>query len=200
MLIRFRNFRYQSIQRALHFVNNEEVPATNTDRFVKLGNFMTKIISNFQTAINPRMYLCIDETLLKFYGRLSFRQYNPKKRSRFGIKMFILCDCALKFVWDILPYQGKSTQIADRSLIQSLGFGGAAVMTLMQGLLGKAHRVVVDNWFLGPKLAMQLKNLGTYVLGTVQKRRKGMPKLRGKLKKWQIDTYTDDHILIERYD
>ncbi|XP_021953089.2 piggyBac transposable element-derived protein 3-like [Folsomia candida] len=39
----------------------------------------------------------------------------------------------------------------------------------------------------------------TYVLGTVQRRRKGMPKMRGKLAKGRVETYCDDEILIERW-
>ncbi|OXA60346.1 PiggyBac transposable element-derived protein 4 [Folsomia candida] len=189
--------RFQGILRALHFSNNENY--TGRDRFCKLGSFMHDILGNFSSAILPGKNICIDETLLAYKGRLSFRQYNPKKRGRFGIKMFVLCDCALKFVLNILPYQGKSTPLADRTWVKDLGFGGATVLTLLQGYLNKAHRVVLDNWFLGPKLAKIMLAEKTYVLGTVQRRRKGMPKMRGKLAKGRVETYCDDEILIERW-
>ncbi|XP_035707126.1 piggyBac transposable element-derived protein 4 [Folsomia candida] len=160
---------------------------------------MKDILANFSSAVIPGKNICIDETLLAYKGRLSFRQYNPKKRGRFGIKMFVLCDCALKFVLNILPYQGKSTPLADRSWLKDLGFGGATVLTLLQGYLNKAYHVVVDNWFLGPKLAKIMLAEKTYVLGTVQRRRKGMPKMRGKLPKGHVQTFCDDEILVERW-
>jgi hypothetical protein len=95
---------YQYILRALHLHDNTNVPANNTDPFIKLGKIRPDIIQNFTAAIVLGEFLCIDETLLAFKGRLSFLQYNPKKRVRFGIKQFILCDCSLQFVVDILPY------------------------------------------------------------------------------------------------
>jgi len=34
----------------------------------------------------------VDEVTVKFKGRVIFRQYIPKKRKRFGIKIYTLCD------------------------------------------------------------------------------------------------------------
>jgi len=171
---------------------------TNTDRYVKLGSFMKSLTANFKTAINPSEFLCIDETLLAFKGRLSFLQYNLKKRARFGMKHFILADCSLQFVLDILPYQGKSTAILDRNWIKDYGFGGAAVLSLMSGFEGKSHKLVLDNWFLSPRVVRRLKENSIYALGTVQKRRKDMPVMTGKMAKGAIEIYSNSDFLIER--
>lgn len=40
---------------------------------------------------NPGESICIDETMVPFRGRLSFRQYIPGKRHKYGIKLFKLC-------------------------------------------------------------------------------------------------------------
>lgn len=163
---------------------------------------MGDLLRNFRSAIHAGRDLCIDESLIPFKGRLSFKQYNPKKRSRFGVKLFLVVDCAFKFVLDILPYQGKSTLIPDRSWITKLGFGGAAVMTLVQSYLDAGRRIIVDNWFHSLKLARILKTRLMYVLGTVQKRRKGIPKtarMTRKLRKGEIETFSDGNVLIERF-
>jgi hypothetical protein len=34
----------------------------------------------------------VDEVIVKFKGRVIFRQYIPQKRKRFGIKIYKLCD------------------------------------------------------------------------------------------------------------
>ena len=34
----------------------------------------------------------MDEVIVKFKGRVIFRQYIPKKRKHFGIKIYKLCD------------------------------------------------------------------------------------------------------------
>lgn len=179
-------------------MNNGTVPSTNTDRFVKLGNFMKKLTDKFKNAIKPGAFLTIDESLLSFKGRLSFKQFNKDKRARFGIKFFILCDALSRFVLKILPYQGATTEIENRGWIAEVGYGGAAVLTLLRGYLQKFHRVTLDNWFVSPTLALKLKALGTYLLGTAQKRRKRMPKMVGKLRKGEVETYSSDDILVER--
>jgi len=34
----------------------------------------------------------VDQVIVKFQGRVIFRQYIPKKRKSFGIKIYKLCD------------------------------------------------------------------------------------------------------------
>ncbi|XP_021953595.1 piggyBac transposable element-derived protein 3 [Folsomia candida] len=172
----------------------------STDSLVSTPFFPT--VMSRDRAIHAGKDLCTDESLFPFKGRLSFKQYNPKKRSRFGVKLFLIEDCAIQFVLDVLPYQGKSTQITDRSWIEAVGFGGAAVLTLLQSFLDSGSRVIVDNWFHSLKLARMLKDRLTYVLVTVQKRRKGMPKtvrMTRKLHKGEIETFSDGEVFIERW-
>lgn len=135
------------------------------------------------------------------------RQYNPKKRGRFGVESFILMDSEHKYVLDILPYQGKTTPITDPSWITQYGFGGSVVLTLLQnGYLRKNHRLILDNYFQSPRLAKTLVLQKTYVLGTVRKDRKFMPKFTDpltnrptKMKKGDVETYSDGDLLLERW-
>ncbi|XP_021952069.1 piggyBac transposable element-derived protein 4-like [Folsomia candida] len=191
--------RFESILRGFHLVDNDTVPPNNKDRYIKFGSFMDKLFQNFRKAINLGSFLTVDETLLSFKGRLSFKQYLKDKRARFGMKLYLLCDSASRFVLKALPYQGRTTKIENSSWIQELGFGGATVMTLLHGYFNKFHRITIDNWFVSPILALRLKQLGTYILGTVQKRRKLMPKWTDKLAKGQVATYSSSDILVERW-
>lgn len=45
------------------------------------------------TAHNPHQKLVIDESLCLWRGNIAIRQYIPSKRHRYGLKMFVLCDC-----------------------------------------------------------------------------------------------------------
>ena len=159
---------------------------------------MNELFLQFGNTINPGRDLTIDETLLAFLGRLSIKQYNPLKRGRFGVKLFLLADSSTGFVFRILPYQGKTTQWRDSTLRDRFGFGGAAVLSLLEGSLNKGHRVCIDNWFMSVQLTRKPLEKKTHVLGTVRKNRKGMPKFTGKLKKGQVETYSDGDILVER--
>jgi len=47
---------------------------------------------NYAKFYNPSENLAVDEVIVKYRGRVIFRQYIPKKRKRFGIKIYKLCD------------------------------------------------------------------------------------------------------------
>jgi len=192
--------RFEAILRSLHFVNNETVDPNNKDRFIKLGKLLPDLIEKFCSLIEPGEFVCINESLMPFHGRLDFRQYNPLKRARFGVKTMILADCVSKIVLKLLPYQGKSTSLLSSDV--ELGFGGRSAVSLLDGYLGRGHRLVVDNWYMSPKLAHHLLTQNTYVLGTVRKTRKNMPTIKPedkKLEKGRIQMYTDGKLLVERY-
>ena len=57
----------------------------------------------------PGKNISIDECLIKFNGRLSFKQYMPKKPNKFGIKVWMLADSETYFVPLFQIYLGKQT-------------------------------------------------------------------------------------------
>ena len=59
-------------------------------------------------AFYPRKKLSIDESLVLFKGRLSFKQYIKFKRARFGIKYYQLCTTD-GIVLDYVIYHGGMT-------------------------------------------------------------------------------------------
>lgn len=123
--------------------------------------------------------LAIDESLVLWKGRLSFKQFIKTKRHRFGIKIFVICDVETDFILNILIYTGSTTEY--KKTDPNLGISGAVVNTLMKPYLKKGHKVFIDNWYTSPSLAMFLYKKKTNVTGTVRKNRKGMPKLTSKL-------------------
>ncbi|KAF0747901.1 Uncharacterized protein FWK35_00022580 [Aphis craccivora] len=98
--------------------------------------------------------MCIDESIVEWKGRLCFKQFIPSKRHRFGIKLFVLCDCESGYILDFLVYTGAQTQI---DLIESLGMSGSVVSTLMKPYFHKGHIIYLDNWKGMPKLYQKLK-------------------------------------------
>ena len=113
-------------------------------------------------------------------GRLHFKQYIPSKRHRFGIKIFILCDCRTGFLLYFAIYVESGTQI---QFNKKLGIPGSIVVTLMQSYLHKGHNLFVDNWFTSPALFKVLHANRTGAYGTVRKNRLGMPSFTDELEK-----------------
>ncbi|EFN67636.1 PiggyBac transposable element-derived protein 4, partial [Camponotus floridanus] len=160
--------RYFKLLAMLHF--SHDLTSTN-DRLHKIRNVVDMLRKAFSQSFYPYQQLCIDESLLLYKGRLSFKQYIPSKRSRFGIKSFILSDCRTGYIQDIIVYAGSSTMINSEN--KAIGKSGAIVELLMKPYLGKGHTLFVDNWYSSPALFNLLYNNYTNACGTVKKRRKG---------------------------
>lgn len=83
--------RYMGILRYLHFADNSMALNRNDenyDRLWKIRKIFEMLNSNFKQAYNPTEELAIDEVIVKFKGRVIFRQYIPKKHKRWGMKMY----------------------------------------------------------------------------------------------------------------
>jgi len=148
--------------------------------------------------INPGAVVCKDESLLKFKGKLSFKQYLPFERSRFDIKSYELMDNATKILLNYMPYMEKHSSIGTEATKAKYGMGGSVVLTLVRHLLGKFRKIIIDNGFTGPALALRLLKEKTYCLGMVRRNRKDMPQMQSKLAKGQCETFASNGILIEK--
>ena len=86
--------RYLHILRFLHFTDNRKVPVMdeNSDRLWKIRNLFDILNNKFSILYNPSEHLAADEVIVKFKGRIIFRQYIPKKHKRFRIKIYKLYD------------------------------------------------------------------------------------------------------------
>lgn len=163
--------RYSVIMRFLHFSDSEFTGMKGP--LYKLGNVFKYLCDRFKNVFQPFQKLCIDESLVLFKGRLSFKQYIPNKRNRFGLKLFVLCDCTTGMVLDMILYTGLSTEI-NRG--DQLGVSGAVVKKLMERYLGRGHILYADNWYSSPALCSFLASKNTGYCGTVRSNRKNMPR------------------------
>ena len=128
---------------------------------------MQHLKEKFRRIMVPYRNLCINESLILWKRRLHFTQYIRSKQHRFGIKIFILCDCHTGFLLGFVIYVGSGTQI---QLKKKLGILGSIVMTHMQSYLQKGHNLFVDNWFTSPVLFEVLHANGTGACGTIRKK------------------------------
>jgi len=97
---------------------------------------------NYAKFYNPSENLAVDEVIVKYRGRVIFRQYIPKKRKCFGIKIYKLCDeagytCAMRV------YLGKDSQSATDNMTTT------HATIRVEGL---GHKLFMDNFFSSPRL------------------------------------------------
>ena len=59
----------------------------NSDRLWKVRHLFDILNEKFSKFYSPSEHLAVDEVIIKYKGRVIFRQYIPKKHKRFGIKL-----------------------------------------------------------------------------------------------------------------
>ncbi|CAG5123999.1 unnamed protein product, partial [Candidula unifasciata] len=174
--------RFLLLLRMLHFSDNNA--DAGGDKLFKIRHVIDSLRASFRGAFLPYRDVVVDESLLLFKGRLSFKQYIPSKRSRFGVKTFVMCDCRTGYILDFIVYTGVNSDIT----VSGLGKGADIVSTLLAPYLQKGPRLYVDNWYTSPDLFMWLHGQATNACGTVRKTRKHMPKMEQKLKKGEVSS------------
>lgn len=169
--------RFQLILRFWHFNDNNNL--AKDGRIGKIKPLLTKLNTLFFYLKETEKDLVIDETMIPFRGRLSFRQYIPGKAHKYGIKIFKLCD-KTGYTYAVKMYMGKGTvESNDNSVATSV------VMELMSKSLNQGHTLFVDNYYTSVELANLLLSKQTHLTGTLRVNRKGVPKkeLKEKLEK-----------------
>ena len=164
--------RYKLILQFLHFTNNEAAPQ-NGDKLRKVRPLMDILITNFKSAYMPTKQISVDEELVLFKGRLGFKQYIPNKRSRFGIKIYALCD-STGYYWNACVYDGKPNP--PLPLTNQLGQSGAVTVHLLSTLANQGYHLYLDNFYTSISLAEHMRTkLNTCICGTMRANRVGIP-------------------------
>jgi hypothetical protein len=57
----------------------------------------------------PGKNIAIDESTAGIKGKIIFKTYNPKKPTKWGIRLFVLAVNDTGYVHGIIPYYGKVT-------------------------------------------------------------------------------------------
>ncbi|XP_053402637.1 piggyBac transposable element-derived protein 4-like [Mercenaria mercenaria] len=119
--------RYHLLNTFLHFNDNDQRVARGQegcDPPFKVRPLLDMIDVRYTDAYAPDKELSIDESMIKFKGRIFFRQYMPAKPTKWGIKTFALCGSNTGYGLRFLIHTGKNTFSADRSSEQELKVQG----------------------------------------------------------------------------
>ena len=182
--------RFLLLTKFMHFADNNH--PDKKDAIWKIRSFFKMILEPFSKFFYPFQKVVIDESLILFKGRLVFKQYIPSKRHRFGLKIFVLCDCETGIVLDMIMYTGTDVDIPNVGRTDPLGKSGAIVKKMMSPYLGKGHILYTDNWYTSPALLQFLHDNATGACGTAKLNRKFMPKFDGPVSHYDNPSDGDD--------
>ena len=131
---------------------------TKDNKFTKMRPLLIMLNKRFlQYAILDER-LCVDESMIPYFGRHGAKQFLRGKPIRFGYKMWCLCD-RLGYLIQCDPYQGDC-----RTYDKELGAGASVVLDLVSELPPNVpFKIYGDRFFSFVKLAeiLKSKEIGT---------------------------------------
>ncbi|XP_023219038.1 piggyBac transposable element-derived protein 4-like [Centruroides sculpturatus] len=193
--------RFRNIKKNLHFISNDSYnPDTHPNpKLHKIWPIIVDLNSKFSRFYIPERDISIDESLLLYKGRLSWKQFIPQKRSRFGVKFYNLCESSSGYLYKFLIYTGKSTTLDDK--YKNMPVSSLIVLTLIDSLLDKGYCLTTDRFYSSPQLADYLVTCKTDFYGTVRTIRREIPPVihRQKLKKGETIAFQRGKLMVMKW-
>ena len=97
--------RFEQIWRYLHLADNSQ--DNKTDKLFKVRHFVDLVTAQFSENYTLYQPVTIDEAMIPYKGRLSFKQYMKNKPTKWGIKVFVLSDATNGYIYRLQIYTGK---------------------------------------------------------------------------------------------
>ena len=127
---------------------------------------------------------------------LSFKQFIRNKRTRFGIKVFQLCEDN-GYTYEFAVYTGSEmVENSEWTKTENL------VLNMMSpSLLGSGYELYTDDWYTNPHLLLHLHQSIVNACGTVRKNITGFPKsvLSERIERYGIVSRSNGPLLALKY-
>ena len=143
-----------------------------TTKRSKIQPLLDRLCPVFEATFTADKQIAVDESVINYKGRVSFRQYLKGKPHPWGIKVFVLSDSRTGYLQRVCVYYSKETQLVENDLPHTV----RVVQTLVVLFHNKGYDLYVDRFYTSPLLASELTKVGITVTGTVQSNQNGMPK------------------------
>ena len=173
--------RFEAILSFLHWANNDNhVPRGQDghDRLFKIRPLIDLLVPKFGLLFYPGKELFLDEMTIAFKGRNIMKYYNKNKPEKWGYKTYVLSESNSAYVVDGLLSTGKGNpgQLEEDDEDENTLITHRIVRRMMRPYFGQSHAVYIDSYYSGVPLANELGQNKTGVCGTVDVKRRGMPR------------------------
>ncbi|XP_022098500.1 piggyBac transposable element-derived protein 4-like [Acanthaster planci] len=162
--------RFQDILGMLCFDDrNTRAERKATDNFAPMRDVFEIFRSALVHHFSPSENLTVDEQLVAFRGRCSFKQYMPKKLAKYGLKFWASVDSNTHYIHNMQPYIGNEQGRSETEL------GARVVKDLVEPVFGTGRNVTADSFFVSKALADYLWTKKMTLVGTIKENRKEVP-------------------------
>lgn len=157
--------RYYSIKKYIHLANNANLDLT--DKLTKIRPLMILLNKNFIKWGVFHKNLSIDESMVRYYGRHSAKQFIRGKPVRFGYKNWMLCS-STGYCYQFDTYAGAKNY----PTVSNIPLGSKVVLDLLTVIKCPSdHIIYFDNYFTSHRLMNVLREKGFRATGTVRDNR-----------------------------
>lgn len=137
-----------------------------SDKLAPIRDVFEKFIKNCQRFYCPSEQVTVDEQLVTFRGRCSFKMFIPSKPGRYGLKIWALCDSKNSYLYNARVYLGKENGKKETNQGENI------VKYLCQPIYKSERNVTTDNFFTSLSLARFLLGQQLTIVGTVRKNKR----------------------------
>ena len=162
--------RFALLSSKLYF--NEPERPQGASKTYYIDELIECVKTLFPAARSESTFQSIDESMTKFKGRSSFKQYMPLKSVERGIKIWERCDSRTGYVYDLNVYAGKEPESRGSLL------GERVVRKLAESIRTSHVMLAFDRFFTSVNL---MDTLPFPSVGTVHQSRRNIPLFREKL-------------------
>lgn len=162
--------RFANILRFLRFDDKTTRSLRRSrDKLAPIRELWEGVNQNLRKFYLPGENLTIDEQLVPFRGRVSFKQYLPSKPDKYGMKIWWICDSKTSYPLCGIPYLGKE----GGSRAENLAFN--VVYQLCEPYFRSNRNITFDNYFTSIEIAKTLSENGLTIVGTIRKNKTCIP-------------------------
>ncbi|XP_046687562.1 piggyBac transposable element-derived protein 4-like [Homalodisca vitripennis] len=151
---------------------NRQDPAY--DKLFKIRPFLDTLSRTFLESYQPKEFQSVDESMIRFKGRSTLKQYMPLKPVKGGYKVWVRADES-GFICEFQIYTGRLRDGRAEKLL-----GERVVRDLTEKIVGENHKVYFDNFFSSMDLLKVLQSQKIQACCTVRKDRVNLPKFFNK--------------------
>lgn len=172
--------RFLFVLHVLRFDNSEDRHERKKEmKEAAIGELFYKFIENSQSCYKTGLSVCIDEMLVPFRGRSSFKMYIPNKPAKYGIKVQCLTDAKTNYLFNAYIYVGKGSDGRGLTPDQQskLLIPTQAVIKLVAPIENTRKNVTADNWYSSIQLVQELDKKGLTYVGTLKKNKIEVPQV-----------------------
>lgn len=142
------------------------------DKLAAVRTMITKFNENCKKTYRVGEYVTLDEMLLAFRGRCSFKVYIPNKPNKYGLKVFSLVDARTFYTNHLELYSGKQPTGPFELSNSTVDI----VYRMCESILGTGRNVTMDRRFTSYDMVKTMRDQHkTTIVATIRSNKRELP-------------------------